>query len=93
MERAISSSEFVNIDLNYIASSVAAIHSSAEDIERHLLNADFDWRGFHKTLDLIFFKIQKNRRHIFKLIAFVKELESALKILSALHTQQNGENQ
>jgi negative regulator of replication initiation len=93
MERAISSSEFVNIDLNYIASSVAAIHSSAEDIERHLLNSDFDWREFHDTLDLIFFKIQKNRRQIFKLIAFVKELESALKILSALHTQQNGENQ
>jgi negative regulator of replication initiation len=55
MERAISSSEFVNIDLNYIASSVAAIHSSAEDIERHLLNSDFDWREFHDTLDLIFF--------------------------------------
>ena len=59
MERAISSPEFVNIDLNYIASSVAAIHSSAEDIERHLLNSDFDWREFHETLDLIFFKYKR----------------------------------
>jgi hypothetical protein len=91
MERDIS--ELVNIDLNYIASSVTELHSCANALEQNLLNPDFDWRVFHDTLDLILIKIHKNRRQCYRLIAFVKELESALKILSVLHTQQNGTNQ
>ena len=78
--------EFVNIDINHIAAIVTNLNSSADILEKKILNSDFDWEEFHASLNLILVKIHKHRKQCYRLVGFIQELESVLKVLSALPT-------